>query len=246
MPSELATIDQDSGLPLVALSGYRALDAEPEMIKEILKENISSGLTEFDLDRVKVPSGGGTVWEEPTLEGIRNTESITGIIIWYRDSRAYWKVGFDDSGGGSPPDCSSVNSDVGIGDPGGRCSSCPLSQFGTAEHGKGQACKQVRQIFMLRPASIIPMVITAPPTSLKGIRNYMMRLSGRMVPYYGVTTRLMLEKDKNQDGITYGKIIPEAVERLDEDQFKKIQGIRSSMIGALENINITTDDYSAN
>jgi hypothetical protein len=67
-----------------------------------------------------------------------------------------------------------------------------------------------------------------------------------MVPYYGVTTRFGLEKDKNQDGITYGKIIPEAVERLDEDQFKKIQGIRSSMIGALENINVTTDDYSSN
>jgi hypothetical protein len=245
MNKAVAKIDPDSQLPLVQLTGYRALDADPEMIKEVLRENMDSGVTEFDLDRVSVPSGGGTAWEVPTLSGPKNMDAIEGVMVWYRDARAYWEQSYDLSGGGSPPDCSSTDLVVGTGKPGGDCNKCPLAQFGSAEKGKGQACKQMRQIYMLREDSVLPTVITAPPTSLRAMRNFNMKLSGSLVPYYGVTVQLKLEKDKNENGIEYAKIQPKAISRLNEEQFEQVKGIRQALIGTLDGVDLSPRDYQA-
>jgi hypothetical protein len=238
MPSkEVAKVDEASGLPLAPLVGYRALDADPARMKEVIAENIAGGISEFDLDRVKVPSGGGITWEVPTLDGLTTTPDLGGIIIWYRDVRSYWKQSFDE-GGGQPPDCSSADAHTGIGDPGGACATCPMSQFGSANKGRGQACTQSRQLFILRQGSVIPILLSAPPTSLKNIRNYMMRLSGNLVHYYGVVTNLTLVKDKNNEGIEYGKIVPHAVSMLPEDQLEVIKDLRRSMMGGLQTLDV--------
>lgn len=230
---EIAKIDEDSKLPIVKLSGYRALDADPERVTQILKENLAGGITEFDLERVKVPSGGGTAWEVPTLEGPKNVDEITGVMIWYRDARTYWNKPFDE-GGSAPPDCSSSDTVTGIGTPGGACQTCPLSQFGSADKGQGQACRQIRQLFILMPDSIFPMVITAPPTSLRAMKNYSMKLSGALVNYFDVTTTLTLEKDKSADGIVYAKIVPKAVSRLTAEQSEAITLFREPLIDTLK------------
>lgn len=232
---DITTIDPDSNLPIVKLTGYRALDADPKKLKAVFAENMAGGMSESDFDRVIVPSGGGITWEVPSLkDGVKTTDELIGVMVYYRDTRAYWQNSFDKSGGGSPPDCSSIDLVLGIGKPGGQCHVCPLAQFGSAEKGRGQACKQMRQIYFLMPNSLWPVVVTAPPTSVNIMRNFNMRLSGALIPYHSITMSLSLEKDKNADGITYGKIVPKAVGRIHQDNIGTVEGIREMLKQALK------------
>lgn len=210
------------------LPAFRVLGMNPEDVKLAISHNIGSGgLTEFDLPRIKVPSGGGTVWQVPTLGGEKNEEHITGIIVGFKDVRAFWVEDYETSGGGSPPECTSSDLVHGSGlfgarsavNPSGLCSDCPNSKFGTAPAkkkpgskteeeglGRGQACKQMRAMFLLRPDVLLPIVISAPPTSLKNAKGYFIGLASEGQPYWKVVTRLTLAKDKNKDGLQYSAI----------------------------------------
>ena len=51
-------------------SSYRALSVPAKQLTEFMRENIGDqGLRPIDLDKVKVPAGGGSACEVPTLQG---------------------------------------------------------------------------------------------------------------------------------------------------------------------------------
>lgn len=239
----MAKKNNDANLPAV-LKDYALVKADPKLLPQIMQENVGAGgLTPFDLDRIKVPAGGGTIWEVPTIEGIANEERVDGVIIYWREPRAYWSESFDESGGGTPPECSSEDGIHGLGSPGGECAQCPLSQFGTDPKNKrGQACKQMRFLFMLRPESLIPQLVVVPPTSLREIRSYFLRLASQTVSFYAVVTSLSLVKEKNADGITYSKIIPSTASRLDADQVEFVRSYSKGLTGAFDTVDINPDD----
>lgn len=216
---------------LATLDGYAMLEVAPHELKEIVEANVGpAGFSVSDLDRIVMPSGGQPFWSVPDLSGEPSAEkAIEGVIIEWQDRRAYWARSLDESGGGSPPDCSSDDGITGVGDPGGACEACPLSKFGSGPDGVGQACKQMRMLYMLREDQILPVVITAPPTSLAPVRQYMLRLTSRRVPYYGVLTSLELEQTTNQGGIKYSKIKPVLVDRLDASVAEKVKSMRDSL-----------------
>ncbi len=56
--------------------------------------------------------------------------------------------------------------------------------------GRGQACKQIKQLFLLRGSLLLPEVVTLPPTSLKAAKQYLLKLTSQGVPYYAVVTRI--------------------------------------------------------
>ena len=249
MAKEIVKNPAPAQLAVADIGSFSLMQADIKQTVAVLRENLASGMSEFDLDRVTVPAGGGTVWSIPGLEGNVNSEIVSGVIIYYKDPRAYWRESFDESGGGTPPDCSSATGDFGIGDPGGACARCPLAAFGTArkgeKEGRGQACKQMRQLFMLTADSIIPLVVTAPPTSLKAIKNFMLRLAGKSLPYYAVTVELRLTGTKNKDGIKYSQIEPRVTGRLSEMQLKMVQEYRAAVVGNLNTVEVTAADAQA-
>ena len=120
---------------------FPALQAEPKFLKELVQDNLGGGnLSPFDLEKISIPSAGSLFWTVPTLEGDPiTTKELLGIILFVQDARAYWKQNFGESGGGTPPDCTSEDAITGHGDPGGSCSECPYSVFGS-DGGDGQAC----------------------------------------------------------------------------------------------------------
>jgi hypothetical protein len=133
---------------------------------------------------------------------------VVGIVIATQHTRAYWKESFDETGGGTPPDCVSEDGETGIGAPGGECAGCPLAQFGSAEKGSGKACSEKRLVFMALPDEILPVCFKAPPTSLKNAKSYLMGLTSRGKKLYEVLTAITLEKDKSKSqGITYSKMV---------------------------------------
>jgi hypothetical protein len=155
------------------------------------------------LDRIKVPSGGGLAWEVPTLDGVDPRKTIQCVILRHQNVRAYWRESLDDTGGGQPPDCHSPDNRLGYGDPGDSlrsegkgCADCPYSQFGSADggDGRGQACKQMDQLFVVLADETLPMALSLPPTSLKSAQQFQFRLGGKGKMLHHVITEIGLEK----------------------------------------------------
>jgi hypothetical protein len=203
-------------------SPFVILNADIAVIREAMKTNVGeAGLSAGDLERIKVPAGGGTAWTIQTLDGEELLKELVGIIISWRDTRAHWSVPMEESDGNMPPDCYSLDARIGEGKPGGDCHKCPLAQFGSDPKGEGQACKLIRQLFLIREGNMLPEIVSLPPSSVKPARQYFLRLASKGVPTYGVVTKIGLEKTKNGQGIAYAKATLTSGGRLPPEQAQR-------------------------
>lgn len=220
---------------LATVASYAVMQAEPDALGAMLRTNVGpQGLSVFDLDTVKTPAGGGTTFVVPTIDGEEEAKELRGVIVGFKDLRSYWRTGFDESGGGTPPDCSSQDMVRGEGDPGGDCARCPFSKFGTS--GRAQACTQRRLLFLLRECDLLPIVVSVSPASLKVVRQFFLRLASHATPYYGVVSSVTLVRDKNRDGIQYSKILISAAGRLTPEETARMHGYAEALRPALERV----------
>jgi hypothetical protein len=234
---------------LVPFERYEIAGIDPQALRQTMEENLGGvDVGALDLDRVKIPSGGATSFEVPTLEGTEAKTEIVGVIIRQRLVRAFWRDSLDESGGGNPPDCTSPDNVWGHGDPGDRlraesrgCADCPMSDFGTAKggEGRGQACQQRHQMFIAIPGEVLPILVSLPPTSLGNAKDYLKRLSSRVIPYYGIVTRITLTKERSAGGQDYAEAHFEVAERLEPAEVEKIRSYAESMAPILDNVRIT-------
>ena len=208
---------------LVQIRTPRALSVAPEEIagmQEAFAMNIGDGsVSEFDLPRIKV-NPGTALWLIPTLDGEETAQRIEGAVVFARDTRVYYE---SKDAGNTPPDCSSVDGVTGVARPdvnaGGACAQCPLAKWDSAQDGGGgQACKQVKNLFILRGDSMFPEIVSLPPTSLKAARQFFTRLTTQGIPYAKALIGIELEKAQNPQGKTYGKAVFRFVRRLTETE----------------------------
>jgi len=208
---------QESKEMILAPMALRQGDEAIAALQEAITTNVAGGeLTGAELPRIKISGGAKPCWIVPSLEeGDQMLDELTGVVVFARDTRVYYKDEFGKSGTTQPPDCSSVDCVTGIGNPGGECKKCPLAQFGSASSGKGQACKQVRQLFLLRGEQMLPEIVSLPPTSLKPCRQFFLKLTTKGIPYYQAMITIGLETTVNAAGIKYGRATFAFVRRLD-------------------------------
>lgn len=201
----------------------------PAEWQEVLSANLGGEAPgAFDLPRIRIPAGGGLAWTVPTLDGPEPTKALTGVIVMWHTSRGYWARSFEDSGTGTPPDCSSSDGMNGVGTPGGLCARCPQNEFGSA--GAGKACKEARLLYIIRPGDILPTVIALAPMSIKPCKDYFLGLAAeRRVPYYAVETTITLEQAKNAGGITYSRAKFTPGRTLADDEVQRIRAYRDSL-----------------
>jgi len=235
--SELATFDVSSSkFPVLHSQGGEG------SIAQIIEDNFGDdGFSPADLDRLKVPSGGGQAWDIPDEDPQR---FVDGIIIHRQPTRSFWFAGRGEGGQeDTPPDCWSGDAKVGNGvfgpgstsNPTGACDTCPMNVFGSSDRGSGngKACKEQMQIFMLQEGSILPVQVSLPPTSLKGFRKYMTRLASKGKSYYAVVTRLGLEKVKG-GGQEYSVVEPSKVAELDPTEAQAARAFGDTIKSYLE------------
>ena len=219
--------------PYVALHNH-ALD----VIRENLKQQPLS-VALFDL--VKSPSGGSTVFSVPGLSGDEAEKELTGIILNYTTPRAYWDT--PDPVEGTPPTCFSRDSVVS--EDGKPCAQCPFNDFGSKNgESNAKACKESVLLFLLRPNSILPLLVRIPVSSKVLFLKYMTRLVSQMKPLHGVVTRITLEKATSKEGKPYATYHFEAVHELDvqetarvkefTDQFMEIVSVSDVQADVLE------------
>lgn len=228
----------DENLPITS-EPFAIMKYESGQIQKILENNLGSdSMTAMDLPQISVPAGGALNFTRPTIDGEVDSKELTGIIICTKHTRAYWSSKFDETGGGTPPDCVSEDGEIGVGTPGGRCQVCPYAAFGSADNKRSKACQEKRVIFMLMPEEILPIAIKAPATSLKNAKQYLMGLTSRGMQLYDVYTTLSLERDKNKDGIAFSKIIFKKAGNVETPEILAAyaDGIKPYLVKAMKDI----------
>ncbi len=215
------------------VSTYRILNRNEEQIAKAMKvfrTNLrGQKLTERDLPRVKTPPQGITIWTVPTTEGDVHTEELTGILVEHTTPRAYWDKPMEPSSA-TPPLCSSPDGIRGSlepsenGGPGGPCHLCPLSKFGSdpREDSNAPACKEKRMLFVLRPESLLPLVVQAPSTSIRNVFDYTMGLGNEETLFSNVYTQLTLEK-VNAGSVNYSKVVLKNIGPVPEEYHSQLE-----------------------
>ncbi len=227
---------------LMDVSNY-SLMSDPMSLQAMIYNLQGEQISEFDLDRVKVPPGGMTVFQLPGEDGVSHAEEIEGVILHIGIRKAYWS---DPNPSGSPPDCYSTDGIHGNGDPGVACASCPFNEFGSAvgpdgKPRKGKRCREMRTILMIRPEDRLPIVVTAPPASIKGVKQYL--LKGLPVFMFQAITRLTLTADKSSDGILYSKIVPHYVGHIAPEMAKALAAYAATLKQVLIGHAPVTEDF---
>ena len=239
---------EDVALAVKKDTQFQILTCDASHVAEVMRKNLGSGgLSEFDLDRIHISTGGSVLWELPGLNGFRHESIFEAIIVHYRDPRAFWRSPFGDSGGNASPDCSSHDGETGHGDPGGQCSLCPMAAFGSATDSRGnqrrgQACRQMRILFCLLPDQLLPVAVVLPRTSLGVARKFFQRLASAQREYSSVVVRFTLEKMRNLDGVAYAQVALEVDRLLSVDEAKQIDAYATTVRQALDGVRITQAD----
>lgn len=177
----------------------------------------SMGITRLsanDLETIKVPTGGATVWTVPSLEGEMSRRDLVGTILHIRSVRRYFSHGYDEMPN-QPPDCQSVDMVRGEGKPGGSCDVCPLRDFD---------CKQRKELIVKLEGQLIPVHISIPSASVSNVTKYLLRLASAGMRYQHVVTELTLSKQANKKGLAYARVELRMVKVLSEAEQDEATG----------------------
>ena len=184
---------QDFILPTALDSDFSSEDLADDM----------DGL-QMTMQRVKIPGGGNLQFEirgddpdNPDYE-----RKLVGVILYHHLANAYWPEGseYDDN---VPPFCQSFDGKQGYGEPGGVCAACAFNQFGSTAKGSGKACKNMRQIYLLRSGEYLPLQLSLPPTSLRPFNDFMnLAFVARRRPSYSAIVEIGLKRAES-GGYTY-------------------------------------------
>ena len=159
---------------------------------------------QMTMQRVKIPGGGNLQFEirsddpdNPDYE-----RKLVGVILYHHLANAYWPEGseYDDN---VPPFCQSFDGKQGYGAPGGVCAACAFNQFGSTANGSGKACKNMRQVYLLRSGEYLPLQLSLPPTSLRPFNDFMnLAFVARRRPSYSAIVEIGLKRAES-GGYTY-------------------------------------------
>ena len=190
---------------------------------------------EGGFDRIKIPSGGMTVFEMPgeTEDSPETVKEFSAVILYHHPILQYYREKY--TGGSNPPDCGSYDGVTGVGTPGGSCAKCPLSQFGSGENN-GKACKSRRRVFLLREGELFPMILSLPTGSLREFSRYIKRLLSKGRKSNTVVTRFSLKKATNSSGIAYSqaafgvdRVLSEKEQRLIQTLTEQVKAYSSTV-----------------
>ena len=197
----MSTKNENTALAVQEKSGFLALtDCDFSQLVSDELEGLDIGF-----ERVKIPSGGATMFELPSDgDEMETVKEFSGVILYHHPLNAYYATKY--TGGSNPPDCGSYDNITGVGTPGGSCKSCQYNQFGTGENG-AKACRNKRRVYILREGEIFPILLTLPTCSVKSFAKYVKSHLSKGKKTSAVVTRFALKKVSNTGGIAYSQAV---------------------------------------
>jgi hypothetical protein len=207
----------------IAVKETEALAVQSEaMGMDAMMEELE-GLGPISLEQVKIPSGGGLAFEVPgdDPESPDVVQTLRGVVVHHQPKNVYFRNKFGE-GETNTPDCSSSDGKIGIMTASGAektCATCKFNQFGSAADGKGKACQNRIDLYIMREDAAFPIVLSLPATSIKAFKNYLTSIVLKQKRLYQAVTEVSLKKVKSAGGINYstcvfkkaGEVSPEEV-----------------------------------
>lgn len=213
--------------------------------REVMAQVESLGISNYQLNRLRMPAGGGVSWEIEDLEGTRSEAKLDVIILAVKgQQKAWWKVAYEQAGGGSPPDCSSQDGVFGFGmntlDESAvaekhQCASCAWNEFGSSRGaGAGKDCSDNALVFFYREHSRIPSLLVASSTSIQPLNKYIFDLLDAGKAMQGCITTLALRRAQSKSGIAYSVLDLKWKRDLDPEDTAAMTAIRKQFRARLE------------
>lgn len=177
--------------------------------------------------------------------------SFDGTILDICNVNAWWEIDYDTSGGGTPPQCFSMDgvrpNPLSEKLQAASCSECKLNAFGS-DGKRGKACKNMKRIHVMIPGERFPKRLTASPANLKTVNIYGSMLEDQGIPYPVVNTRFGLKEVKNKDGIKYSEIIFEKIglSAKTAEEARAIKKIRDDFMPFMREDPILKEELSGN
>ncbi len=240
MPSSKSEGGAKNALTLYEDDAYAVIKQDIGALPELLEANIGDGgIDEFDLPRTNIPGGGGLAWSVPDVNGEPEAvPDLVGVVLLHGNRRAYWQTDFEDTGGGTPPDCSSTDGKFGTGvlpgiDGEGAaprrrvCKTCPMAQWGSSAKGDSQACSQRKLVYFMRPNEMLPLVIDLAPSSIKPFQRFMLTLASRGVQCTSAVVGLRLRNETQP--VKHSVVSPRLIAVLPEDQAGRMKEVATSL-----------------
>jgi len=229
---------ENNSMVRVENQGYMALKSFD--FKAVMAEEMD-GLNTF-FERIKMPSGETTLYQLPSeTEEPEFVKSFSAVILYHHPIRAYFKSKFN--GTANPPDCGSLDSITGIGNPGGDCKNCVLNEYNSGDNGS-KACKERHRLYLLREGELFPILLSLPTGSLKELSRYFMRLLTKGIKSNEVITKFTLVKATNKSGIVYAKACFQMERKLNAEELPLVTGFSEQIKMLSRNIGFDDVDTS--
>lgn len=253
-----------------------AAQAEADLLAEIAAGNV-----EIQPVRYRLLSGGAIGFTNKDTGEVHPGTTMTAIILTHVNTRTYYDPDAPDDVK-VPPWC--ISKDAKWGEPQTPlgvfnlsmekqvCETCPLNGWSTGKNGKGKACKEMARLLLMPiDQDMDPLILFAPPTSLRNWKSYRDQLASgshprskslanlrpanapgdwtftwaknmRRFPVWYVITELGI--DKVGEGKTaYGKLTLTPVSVVPDQLAVEIDNIRRQWGVRVENITADLDDY---
>lgn len=235
---------------LMVLEGNLPVGVTKEQVAEMIHRDLQRTIEGVvpRLPQIKIIHAGALTFKFPPDETGKETkvDDFEGIIIDQHPCNAWWEQLFADSGGGVPPDCSSLDGKKGtvFGD----CFRCPKNQFGTAIDSKGQpskgkACKNMKRLHIWMNGHELPFRLTLPPSSIKEADTFFSTLLDRKIPMTAVKVRFGLEKAESSQGIEYSQIRFAVIRQINIEKFLQIQKFLEEHLTQIRGQEIVAEEY---
>lgn len=175
-------------------------------------------------------------------------QSFSGIILDFNRINSFWKESFDRSGGGTPPNCFSLDgvrpSPYAAELQADYCQECKQNTFGS-DGARGKNCKNLKRVHILtEPNQLLPYRMTLPPSNLKAFDSYISALVGRGYPWRMVQTLFGLKPVSNKDGIKYAELSLAAGGVMPAEQVALSKKIADKLMPILRDKDIRFDEYA--
>jgi len=215
-------------------------------------QNTTEGL-DITFPRIKYPTSGSGVFEIPGAKEPEYAPKITAVVVHKQVVRAYWPIG--DPIANNPPKCSSPDGIRPLDGPGRQadtCAECVQSQFGSGKEstdgqpGKGQACKQRINTFLLRDHNgsleEIPTLLSFPPTAIKPFSDFAVQLRKANLTLLSQRIVIGLTDAKNSTGTSYKGIVLSLGDKLTYPEMVSSRQIADAFRGQMEKRGAVVED----
>jgi hypothetical protein len=198
--------------------------------------------------RITIASGGLNVFKvlEPGDETTTTASEIVGVILFSHKCNVLWGTKFGvKTDGPKTPDCSSLDGVTGVVAATGECrtcETCPYNQFGSADSGRGKACRNMRRLYIMREGDVFPIILSLPATSLKAFDFYRTRLAVMKKTPQAVLTKITLKATTSKDDAEFSVAVFSSEGALPAAEVARVRTYAAQFEEAAKKVDLDLED----